>query len=390
MRKRIFKYLNLVLVVCISLSIFSPSVVYASDEEYKSFSQLDSRWGGYVYGGGETISYSGCVITSVSVLMAYANPDLRDVNTFNPQVAASKFRFDGAAFYWDSTANADPTFTYVGKIYESGTALSESEANAKVKEQLDAGNYVIIKTIGMYGGSTHYSPIVGYADGKPIVWDVAGGQNSNWDTWANLGIYEIVVYSSSKNKSYDVLGKSDDAISGKPETEEEKQEVQKLIEESGLTGMPEDHVFATDLEFPDYDVLSNNEKANVDTIKESIEVKKDSWFDIMMKIVSVTGLFVILYGVLFVVCYMFDRNNSLFDLSLFNLITLGKYKVWDEVDGMRAGEKGKDGIIYCDSSSVVKSFAVIEVIGFLLISGKVFELLYHIAIWLADTVRLLI
>lgn len=68
-------FISLLLVIVIIVS--SVTVGYAADEKYKNWKQGEEPWGSYVYGGGKTIAYSGCMITALATLIAYADPDLR-------------------------------------------------------------------------------------------------------------------------------------------------------------------------------------------------------------------------------------------------------------------------------------------------------------------------
>ena len=85
----------LCLLTVISLLGFSQSNVYAEDEEYKSFLQNDERWANYVYGSSDTLKKSGCAITSLAILQAYADPSLRDVNVWNPEICAKNYDYAG-------------------------------------------------------------------------------------------------------------------------------------------------------------------------------------------------------------------------------------------------------------------------------------------------------
>lgn len=156
------------------------------------------------------------------------------------------------------------------------------------------------------------------------------------------------------------------------------------ITESDLTGMTSDLSFKGNVKLPTRDSLSDRQKEGLDSVKTSIIDRESAWVDIVVSIISVIGLLIIMYGILFVVCYFFDRSNVIFDIALFSLITLGKYRVWDAEDGKRPGDVGRNGVIYCSLSNVLKRFAVIELIGFLLISGNIFSLIYDIAVWFID------
>ena len=199
---RVFKKLILSSSVALCALGTATMPVMAYDDEYETFSQVDSRWSGYSYDGGYTIGNAGCLITSISTLMAYANDDLQDVNVWNPKIASQYFSFDGnGSFYWDSTVNADPTFKFVGK-------LSGYNAKETIKSELEKGNYIVIHSSNI-GPMGHYSPIVGLDDnGNPEVWDVGGDIYSDFNEWVSAGIDEICVFTSSLKSSKDAFRKT--------------------------------------------------------------------------------------------------------------------------------------------------------------------------------------
>ena len=376
-KKIVILILTMVILIC-----NSSILVFAEDTEYKSFSQIDNRWSSYVYDGGCTLGKSGCAITSLTILMAYANPDLRNADDWNPKIASQKFTFDGkGALYWGTTKEADPTFTqYAGTKVYNGKALEVDKAKEKVKEYLDMGLYLVICVKGMYSDGTHYSPIVGWDTEKdePMVWDVAGGVHSNWSDWANQGITEILAYRSSLNSSDKTLCKSsDDALSAEPSSSEKK-EILKVIKENELVGMPSDFSIGTDVMLPEENSLSEEEKISMESIKSNIKSNDDNWVDYARVGVSFAGLCLIIYGVLLGVAYLFDRTNNIVDISLLAILTLGKYVVWDEDYGVNKGYNASDKKMYCGNSEIIKRIVVVEVAGFLLVGGHVFRLISRI------------
>ena len=85
---RLHRVLSLVLSVVILVYVLPIRVSATDTGDYRKFLQGDERWGSQYAGGGQNIANWGCLITSLSMIMAYADPDLRDVSTFNPGIAA--------------------------------------------------------------------------------------------------------------------------------------------------------------------------------------------------------------------------------------------------------------------------------------------------------------
>ena len=383
-----FKRLLLLLLV-FSFTFSNVTVAYASDDEFKTFIQSDPRWGSYVYGGGCNLAAYGCAITSISILMAYANPDLRDISVWTPQVAAQKFSFSGGGIYWGSPSNADSTFKLESNN-SFGGSISEDTAIEYIRKKYEAGLYVVVCSAGLYNSFDHYSPIVGWDEetDKPIVWDVAGG-GKTWHDWAvtSYGINQIVTYSSSLNKSYDVLGKSLESSNVNKElSDEQKEAVQRVITEWELHGMPENFEFGVDIALPGEESLSEVERISMENIKENIASKRLRWYDYARIGVSFLGLCCIVYGFLLGLAYLFDRTNNLLEISLLGILTLGRYKIWEDGSGIEKGYNKDDDIFYCDSNTLLIRMAIVEVVGFILVSGIVFNIISKVVLAILNMV----
>lgn len=160
-----------------------------------------------------------------------------------------------------------------------------------------------------------------------------------------------------------------------------------LTTESDLTGMPTDWSLGEEGEnitLPGEDSLTNVEKDRLASIKESINDRHDGFFDVARVIVSGIGLAVIIYGVLLVVAYLFDRVNTIIEISLLSIITLGRYRVWYEDLGVKVGYNKSDGKMYCDRGTIIKMFFITEVIGFFLIGDYIFRMIYNFILWITQ------
>lgn len=340
---RIIKRLFLIL---IAICTFSTGILVYADatEDYKTFSQLDDRWASYVYGGGETIGSAGCFITSFAVQMAYANPDLRDVNTFNPKILAQGLTFDGGLLYQATVNNVDSTFHWESNESTSGGDAAES----RIKELLDSGKYVIVRAgPPIASGSTHFSPIVGWDSEKdqPKIMDVAGGHHPTWEEWAPY-VNRLDICSSDIQPSLEAYESNTDEIqSNAPETEEEKEALEALIEEWDLEGMPEINSLADlqeDIDLKDRDDLSLTEQRRVSEVGDSVKAQGfdiPAWFN---HVIFVIGLLMCVYSVFLLMATLFDYSNNFFEFSLVSLLTLGRCRMVDRdyLDDVSARERG--------------------------------------------------
>lgn len=164
-----------------------------------------------------------------------------------------------------------------------------------------------------------------------------------------------------------------------------------IVTESDLTGMI---IKETILEQQQYialkgkDNLSTNEQNSLALIKESISNGKISLSKIFSIAQSIFGIVLIFYGVLMIVCYIFDYANVYLDFSLLSIISLGRFRVVseDEIkDGsVKGGFDKKRHVTYLTSGMLFMRSVVVEVIGVVLVSGKVGDLIYAIYIWIGN------
>lgn len=374
------KILVYVMLACIFIGNTGVNVYAKETEDYKTFSQGDERWSGYAFAGGNTIGRSGCFITAITILMAYANPDLRDVSTFNPQVLASKMNFtSGGGLYPDSCKNGDSTFEAVAQDNASSGSFSAKEAEGKVIDFMKKGYFVTIKSSKQpITSRTHFSPVVGLDDkGKPIVWDVNGGKNSDWDTWNKAGIDQINVFKSSISKSLDVLqGGTGNGESTKSPTDEAVKEAKNSI-------IPEDELLGIDsvplkenqinLITPTRDGLSISEVNQVEEIGNNIGIKTRT-INYLNSACMLIGLFVLVYASLLFLGGVLDITNAWVDISVVERLTFGKCRV--VTDSNDYNDNVKSGTFTMRQWRV--RCIVVALIGGFLVSGVIFKVIYWI------------
>lgn len=362
---------NVKRVLCIIVSVvmlFSVSCisVYASDDEYKHFLQGDSRWGDYVYDGSDTIRKAGCALTSVSILMAYADPSLRDVNKFNPKIASDDYlSFNGSGCINWGNMKKGPL-----KLRDDVTIRSKGD----VKKALDNGYYIVAWTSRVYYSGTHYSPVVGWDDegDKPIIWDVAGG-GKTWDDFTanSKDISNFRVYESTKLKSKEAFAGANSTDTSDVDTANQLEAYISVIKEWELNGMPtksEIDADAQDIELPDGKDLSLADKTNIAGIKDDINSRHKNIYQIMNISFSAIGFLLIVYALLLSVGYVLDKSNSFINLSMVSILTMGKIKIVDKGETI-SEEMQKEG--YVKPNAFYIRSLVIFLVGCLLISGLV-------------------
>lgn len=100
-----------------------------------------------------------------------------------------------------------------------------------------------------------------------------------------------------------------------------------LKAEKDLTDMPSLDLISDDqntVNLPDSSSLTAKENATVDYIRTNIKnEREDKFYTFAVTSVVFVGLMLILYAVLLLLAYIFDRANILFNISLLGIISLG-------------------------------------------------------------------
>lgn len=385
----------------LSITLFNCGIGFgAVSEDFKSFRQNDPQWyldsnGSMVKIGNSqyTLKSSGCAVTSVTTLMAYANPELRDSTTWNPREACRRFSFSGGGIYWDSPKNVDPTFTLVSVLMPGGK--HGQDAVNYVKQYMDQGYYVVVCANGIYDAGTHYSPIVGWRDNKPVVHDTAG--TKTWDDWARCGLTKVVVYRSSINGSreafaecagggttdssgHESYGNSNEELDSNL-SDEMRAEIQRFIQESELRGMNQDPTYLLDqsaLTLSDGTSLSQLEKNALNSISDGIESQSYTFVKVFNIFLNVVGIACILYGVLMLIAMLFDYSNNFIEISLLKVLTFGRYRLVDKdyFDKNKLPTYNKEkGYANVTVQMCLIRIVVVELIGFLILSGVIQKML---------------
>ena len=154
-----------------------------------------------------------------------------------------------------------------------------------------------------------------------------------------------------------------------------------IVAEEDLVGMYPKSFFTEGykpIELPTYDSLTTSEKLNLGIIRDNIN-SENSWslWDTVRVFTVFIGLCILVYGVLFVTSYLFDRSNNLIEISLLNVITLGYLEYSNEEEEVRG---------YVNNSRLIKIEIALFSVGFFLVSGGLFSFIIDIMWYVKNTV----
>lgn len=123
--------------------------------DYATWLQSGQSWSSIPLGGSSyTISSAGCLVTSISMLIAKSGVSTVVDGQFNPGTFVQKMNSVGGIdasgnFQWYSVSKAAPSFQFVNREYLSGKTRSE-KLNV-IKKLIDQGYYVVVEVMGNTG-----------------------------------------------------------------------------------------------------------------------------------------------------------------------------------------------------------------------------------------------
>lgn len=401
------RYLCILLVIIIVLPLWAFVPASAEETEYgaddfKTWLQGDPRWGNYVYGQhsdasrNNTIKRSGCMITSIAILIAYSNPAYRDWKVFNPQICVQDYLYISGNVLqrWDvKEMQQSGAFTYV----ESPKFSTREAAKENIRKNMEAGNYSLVYAYKAASGSddgySHFSPVVGWNEetDEPIIWDVGRGLHTNdvcepgccWNTGfaeADGGSFTVASWSSNLYSSQETIYNG--SVEWDPSMSANVESLREIGTSTSrdweISGMPSQSDMVDSqlvITLPNSGELSWSQQHNISTINKLIEDRELSVIDIARIAFSLTGLIVTMYAVFLVLAYLFDRVNSFIDVSFVTLLSFGKLKLFD--GDKVTEEQRKEG--YITDKALFIRIGVIFAVGFAFLSGLVSELVYWIA-----------
>lgn len=370
----------------------------APSDDYKTWLQSDKRWASKPIGGGYSMRFSGCFVTSISMMVAYANPAKQDVNKFNPGVAAGYREFVNGGVTGQGLNLLDKTMHYYKMKWEFD-GRDRKAVRQRILNAYNKGYFVIIqsKTQPITATNSHFSPIVGVKDGVPVVWDVAHGDKKGhrYEDWENTGggICRLTLMYSDLCKSYEVMnGDTKSSTSAHQEVDKRVIKNQSVPKEQDLVGMPEEPKLTADMdgsELPDVSELQTVDTANIAAIKQGIEQGKKSPADYANTAISFIGILCMFYSLLMLLAYFFDYANVFVEVSLLGIITFGKMRILEDEDkenGIKGGYNEYDGYSYMTRGMIFTRIGITMVVGLLLVSGLLQRLLLSAIYFVADLV----
>ncbi|MDE5854692.1 MAG: dockerin type I repeat-containing protein [Ruminococcus sp.] len=166
-------------------------------DEYRSWSQLDERWGSTPMGG-TTIKQSGCLLTSLAIMAVHSNSidntamenlGISDIEQFNPSVLANAytnvngFTSGGAIASWGTVHQIIPQIEWGKDAYFTNT--EKYSVASELADMMSDGWHVIARVALPYGGF-HWVYIEDVKnDGNIVMCDPAKDESDLYTAYPN-------------------------------------------------------------------------------------------------------------------------------------------------------------------------------------------------------------
>lgn len=336
-------------------------------------------------GGSDTIGEGACshfAMTYALVKMGIFNPKNGDTPYTHIKNAREKNAFMTNWGYFDFTRVDElyPDVSFEGRD-ENVHGMSASDGLKYVKGKMAEGYYVVGVVYGSVSDNGHCIFFDGVnSDGKMNIGDSG---------YSGLTFEDVYMQSTNYFNYLELLKCKGKDINSQPSiyddtvirgvSTREVVEYNHLVEEYDLTGMPTKSNLTKDVVRPCIKVennLTENEKLALASIKETRDSNKLDWFQMAKNVISFLGFVLLVYDLLLLICYVFDRVNSFINVSLVNTITLGHIKVAPKDDFAELMKKDKNDKGYVTLAKLIVIILVIGILGGLMISGTLSYWIY--------------
>lgn len=193
------------------------------------------------------------------------------------------------------------------------------------------------------------------------------------------------ILNRQSSSDYNMSGLSFDSGSGSSDkTEEETAKIKvnsglKSESNFGVDGSYKDNI----VDLPDEDTLSVEQKSELKTWKDNIKDSSNKPIKVLRAFIAFSGIIFTIYAIFIYLAYWFDRINNFIDLALLPVLTFGRLCISpdDKTSTYASKQEGikvvvhKDIIIAC-----ISCFSI----GIMLLTGKIYTIVYYVIFYLRE------
>lgn len=329
--------------------------------------------------GSDTIGGGACshfAMTYALVKMGIFNPKNGDTPYTHIKNAREKNAFMTNWGYFDFTRVAElyPDVSFEGRD-NNVQGMSGTEGLKYVKGKMAEGYYVV----GIVYGDKTQGHCIFFdgvnSEGKMVIGDSGYEGTTFEDVYGICNTYfSYLELMKCKGKDINSQPSIYDGTALRGVSTTEVVEYKNLVKEYELTGMPTKSNLQEGIMRPEINSindLTEDEKLVVSSIKETKEAEKLDWFQIAKNVISFIGFILLVYDLLLIVFYVFDRVNSFLNISLISLITLGHIKVALKEDFAELSKEDRKSKGYITLAKLIAIILVIGTLGGLMVSGTI-------------------
>lgn len=329
--------------------------------------------------GSDTIGGGACshfAMTYALVKMGIFNPKNGDTPYAHIKNAREKNAFMTNWGYFDFTRVAElyPDVSFEGRD-NNVQGMSGTEGLKYVKGKMAEGYYVV----GIVYGDKTQGHCIFFdgvnSEGKMVIGDSGYEGTTFEDVYGTCNTYfSYLELMKCKGKDINSQPSIYDGTALRGVSTTEVVEYKNLVKEYELTGMPTKSNLQEGVMRPEINSindLTEDEKLVVSSIKETKEAEKLDWFQIAKNVISFIGFILLVYDLLLIVFYVFDRVNSFLNISLVSLITLGRIKVSLKEDFAELSKEDRMSNGYITLGKFIAIILVIGTLGGLMLSGTI-------------------
>lgn len=176
--------------------------VYGDSGEYTTWKQRGREWSNITIGTTRsTIGDIGCLVTSVSMLIAKSGVDVPNISDFNPGTFVTALNYNygfdaGGNLQYGAISKVVPNFTYVGRVNLRG--MTKEQKLTEIKNYYNRGYYLATEVLGARVNSQHWVAVDNVTDTTVLMLDPSTEAKDMWQQYDWNNTTQFVYFKATK------------------------------------------------------------------------------------------------------------------------------------------------------------------------------------------------
>ena len=161
--------------------------VYGDSGEYTTWKQRGREWSNITIGTTRaTIGEIGCLVTSISMLIAKSGVDVPTISDFNPGTFVTALNYNygfdaGGNLQYGAISKVVPNFTYVGRVNLRN--MTKEQKLTEIKNYYNKGYYLAAEVLGAKINSQHWVAVDNVTDTSILMLDPSTDAKDMWQQY---------------------------------------------------------------------------------------------------------------------------------------------------------------------------------------------------------------